>query len=502
MEIDTPFEEPPKRKFGFVFEQAPEAFQAEINKSSSKKTSPIKYGKQEKSRSRSRSRSPRSSSRSSSQRSRSTSVEKRQTKRPKAELRLPGMATTGTTIKTEKKTVTKKPTKAPVRRVTSKKKNAPVLFIPSQRIQGQKYVMGEDIELQPNDQRSETLTFRIMNTLGAGAYGDVYQVYPISQVLPEYFPKSKDGVTTYALKVTKIPIRPSNMTKSEEVKYNQKIKNNLESYVFENKIMNNIAQKFKDQPGKCPEHVSCYFDVSQDKDGMYYMLSERMDGNLRNYIKNLKNPTQNSLLNLALRVFHQTLDGLADLKKIGLLHRDLKEENLLYKIPSPNGRPRPSDIQIKIGDFGLSCIPGRTADLECQGVAGTIPYIDPKLLVRLNTRTLKTDEFTDKNDMYSLAVILYNIIFGSYLNDNDWAIINPYGARLNSLDPLNIRQGYEDLYNERVEPLNELIEKFEKTRSDQNQGILKMLLFIKQNLIPFDWDKRTSVLQTLTNYTI
>ena len=197
--------------------------------------------------------------------------------------------------------------KSPRRRKTEVP--SPIIINPNQK-RDTLYVMGEDVVLQPNEFRDSPLTMRVLTKLGKGAYGEVYQVIPIDQDLPDYFPKY-DGVTTYAMKVM-LDSRGSR------------------SFEYEHAIMDLIGSKFNDQPGRCPSNVLCYFDISKDKNGRYYMLSEKMDGSISDYADRMK--STDTKIGLALKVFQQTMSGLKELKKVGLLHRDLKEENLLYKI--------------------------------------------------------------------------------------------------------------------------------------------------------------------------
>lgn len=495
----------PKRKFGGIImqEDIPEEFKAEIIKRSIKPvttapvkatvaktttktpvfkfqpTSLIKPGKEE---------VPVKSRSSSSSRSSSTSSSRSlpKVKRQKGGLRLPSAPKSEPKIKAPVKKSTKKAkAKAPVRRVSKKKQivvpQQVVIMDPSQKM-GQLYVMGEDVELPANDFRDEAVTFRVLNKLGQGGYGEVYQVFPISQDLPEYFPKLEDGSISYAMKVMIDP-------------------KGIRSFEFEHKLMDLIASNFQDQPGRCPNHVLCYFDISIGKDGKYYMLSEKMDGSISDYAENMK--TTNSKVGLALKVFEQTLVGLTDLKKVGILHRDLKGDNLLYKIPTPNGRPKPSEIVIKIGDFGLSCVPGTKGDLACgKGFAGSIEYIDPKILIILHSGGAKNiDEiWSDKNDMYSLAVILYKIIFGVYLQDNDWYNNITKGKELGQLEVKPLREGYEAVYKRNVVNIQDLLKKYENSNAGNNRKIANMLRFMIKNLNPFDFDKRTNLEDTMMFY--
>ena len=319
------------------------------------------------------------------------------------------------------------------------------------------------IVLPTNAFRTKPLKFEITQELGRGYFGEVYQVKSL-QTLPRYFPKSKDNL--YALKISK---------KSTDDKERQVI---LKTFVFENQLMNLIVNDDK----KCPSHVSCYFDISQDKDGTYYMLSEMMDGDIKKYIDN-SNFDLDSRLSFGLKVYNQTLEGLEDLWQKGIVHRDLKPENLLYKIPNPSN---PQEIVIKIADFGLSCVPD-DQNIGCENVAGTPEYIDPSIFL-YSIRNSKSIPWSKNSDLYALAVILYQIIVNEYyVSDDELEKIlkilkaGYFNESLNNHKINSITTIYNEIYNENVKKIDELIVKYKN-----NFGFIQLLKFIKQNLKPFE----------------
>ncbi len=84
----------------------------------------------------------------------------------------------------------------------------------------------------------------------------------------------------------------------------------------------------------------------------------------------------------------------------GIVHCDLKPENLfLARVP---GEPRRGNA-LKLLDFGLSW---RSESIPDPTLSGTPPYLAPE--------RLKGDQPTPANDVYSLGVLMYELIAGRW----------------------------------------------------------------------------------------
>jgi serine/threonine protein kinase len=325
------------------------------------------------------------------------------------------------------------------------------------------FAIGDTIRLPSNELRPP-MNFTIKEKIGSGTYGEVYEVEPLSK-LPAYFPipKDKSKPPTYALK---------KMKSSEKT----------QAFQYEQMIMNLIASAYPNFVPPCAPHVLCYFDISRDRQGRFYFLSEIMDGDLLDVVNSLR--TDKERIQVAKSVFKQTLAGLKELKEIGLLHRDLKHENLLYHIPiGPSGRKRKSEMVIKLADFGLSCIP-KSQNLGCGfKITGTPGFIDPNVMLKILDPDLdfeekkkleKLDEVWDEtNDIYALSIILYEVLFGPYLEDQDFAVLQMKDADLIAL-----------MYNDANIRNKPKVEK-ELGKYKPNTTEYKLLKFILRNFEPF-----------------
>ena len=85
----------------------------------------------------------------------------------------------------------------------------------------------------------------------------------------------------------------------------------------------------------------------------------------------------------AVAVFAQIAHAVCYLHANGIVHRDIKPDNVLFELAEAGGGPK-----VKLADFGLcaeqSAAPG--AKLSMSGCHGTLPFMAPEVGPR--TRTL------------------------------------------------------------------------------------------------------------------
>jgi serine/threonine-protein kinase len=123
-----------------------------------------------------------------------------------------------------------------------------------------------------------------------------------------------------------------------------------------------------------------------------YLTMEYVDGvNLRRHLAE-----RGSLaVGEALDVAEQVLDALAAAHRAGLVHRDVKPENVLIA----------ADGRVKVADFGLARAVTEVTSTTTGTVFGTVAYLAPELVV--------SGASDARTDVYAAGVLLYEMLTGT-----------------------------------------------------------------------------------------
>lgn len=122
-----------------------------------------------------------------------------------------------------------------------------------------------------------------------------------------------------------------------------------------------------------------------------YFISEYFDGSTLNNFR-FNKARINDLYDIIVQICY----ALNALHTQNMMHRDLKLENILYKKTH-------NKIEVKLIDYGFSHL---GLEKDNQYVSGTLPYIAPEVYLG------KAPSYA--SDFYSLGVIIYRLITGSF----------------------------------------------------------------------------------------
>lgn len=144
------------------------------------------------------------------------------------------------------------------------------------------------------------------------------------------------------------------------------------------------------------KYVIRLYDVIQTPHRLYLVMDLATGGELMDRICLLGKFDECD----ATSVLSMILEGLRYLHSIGITHRDIKPQNILYYHPG-------NDSKIIITDFGLSAMRDHSsnpANYLMKTDCGTIEYMAPEVITRA--------PYTNAVDMWSMGVIAYIVLSG------------------------------------------------------------------------------------------
>ncbi len=137
-------------------------------------------------------------------------------------------------------------------------------------------------------------------------------------------------------------------------------------------------------------HIVSIYDVGE-QDGTYYMVMEYVDGkNLKEYIRE-----KGSLpVDKAVRITRQIAEALKQAHKAGVVHRDIKPQNILFS----------SEGKVKVTDFGIAIAGDGVTVTVGDEIVGSVQYIAPE--------QARGELAGKQSDLYSLGIVFYEMVTG------------------------------------------------------------------------------------------
>ena len=138
------------------------------------------------------------------------------------------------------------------------------------------------------------------------------------------------------------------------------------------------------------KNIVSIYDV-QNEGNFYYLILEYVEGQtLKDYMS--ENP--NIPIEKAINIMTQIASGLSEAHKNGIIHRDIKPQNILMT----------KDLTCKITDFGISRAYGDTTLTQTNQMLGTVYYLSPE--------QARGNVATAQSDIYSFGILMFELITG------------------------------------------------------------------------------------------
>jgi non-specific serine/threonine protein kinase/serine/threonine-protein kinase len=250
--------------------------------------------------------------------------------------------------------------------------------------------------------------FKILDALGEGGMGVVYKAQDLKLD-----------------RLVALKFLPPSLTSDDEAK---------RRFVYEAK-----AASALDHPNICT-----IYEIDELPDGRMFMAMAYYDG------ESLRERLEEGALDIeeATLITGQVAMGLTSAHEKGIVHRDIKPANIVIS----------GDGQIKILDFGLAKLADRTKITKTGSTLGTVAYMSPEQIQGI--------ELDARSDVFSLGVVLYEMIAGERPYDGDHSAAMIY--RILNEDPVPLNEIVPDLPESITELVNHALE---KDREDRLQSV-------------------------------
>lgn len=166
-------------------------------------------------------------------------------------------------------------------------------------------------------------------------------------------------------------------------------------YARDEEFVKRFRQEAKLAASLNHHNVVTIFDFDQADDGSLYIVMEYVGG------KNLARVVREGPMEIrrALRLAVQIAEGLTAAHRAGVIHRDVKPENIMVV---------GAVEEIKLMDFGISRLrdTGGASRLTRSGtIMGTPAYMAPE--------QIEGEEVSERTDIYAFGIVLYEMLSGS-----------------------------------------------------------------------------------------
>ena len=161
------------------------------------------------------------------------------------------------------------------------------------------------------------------------------------------------------------------------------------------------------------------FEEEKTDENYHYIVMEYINGGeLSDYLKKYKSIHNKGFPEEVVQyLMRQIVDAVKYIHERGIIHRDLKLENIMVNFDSEKDKQELNMMKakIKIIDFGFAIhLPSQCS--TTFSAVGTFLYMDPKILEKFNQKAMQDKKrgYGKEVDIWSLGCICYGLYRGKY----------------------------------------------------------------------------------------
>ena len=163
-------------------------------------------------------------------------------------------------------------------------------------------------------------------------------------------------------------------------------------YAEDEEFVGRFRQEARSAAGLSHPNIVSVYDQGRSEDGAYYMAMEYVPrGTLKDRIRRDGALAPDAAIGVALQIS----DALQPAHEKGVIHRDIKPQNVLVTASG----------NVKVADFGIARAASATNFTRTGDVLGTAGYMSPE--------QAKGELVEPQSDLYSLGVVLYEMLTGN-----------------------------------------------------------------------------------------
>jgi serine/threonine protein kinase len=165
-----------------------------------------------------------------------------------------------------------------------------------------------------------------------------------------------------------------------------------------------VVARFRREAESCSKlrnpHTVVIYDFDQTEDGVLYLAMELVRGKS---LQDIQRASGTVPVERALRILEQVADALGEAHAKGIVHRDMKPENIMVE-------ERDGEDFVKVLDFGIAKIKSGDGGKDAPALTaigqtvGTLEFMSPE--------QLRGKPLDGRSDIYALGMVAYEMLTG------------------------------------------------------------------------------------------